>query len=246
MAAFQLMCCNNMHTGFIFKNSQRLNNCSVLASSVVGDMSWRASLTWDVLESREGQRCCGLLFPINFVDSEEARLCPQVTSRGTIKSRISVSLLISLIFRKVLHKTTCIYNLLWFLPGFINNVFPTRSPDFGEMWDLPLEYLRLDSSLVPGQVLEQLLSLLHFKGCHLCLRNDKAIPFPSAMPGLCCHSLPWANQQLLWGDTFLPYCTKYFLRKSLPPLLHFPGCTGTTGLKLYWKLESFKNIWEES
>lgn len=89
MADFQLMCCNNMHTGFIFKNSQRLNNYSVLPSSGVGDMSWRASLTWDVWETREGQRCCELLFPINFVHSAEARLCPQVTCRGPIKSRIS-------------------------------------------------------------------------------------------------------------------------------------------------------------
>lgn len=211
MAGFQLMCCNNMHTGFIFKNSQRLNNCSVLASSVVGDMSWRALLTWDVLESREGQRCCELLFPINFVDSEEARLCPQVTSRGTIKSRISqfpCSYPLSsgrFYIRPPAFITCCgsclASSIMYFLP---------LSPDFGEMWDLPLEYLRLDSSLVPGQVLEQLLSLLHFQGCHSCLRNDKAIPFPSAMPGLCCHSLPWANQQLLWGDTFLPCCTKYF------------------------------------
>lgn len=176
MADFQLMCCNNVYTGFVFKNSQKLNNYSVLPSGMLGDMSWRALLTWDVLETGERRRCCEPLFLINFVDSEKARLCPQVTSTGTIKPCISqFSFLVPLIFTKVLNKTARIYKLLRFLHGFINNF-----SWLWEMWDLPLEYLRPDSSLAPRKVPGQLLSSL--QGLSFMPEKWQSYPFHFSWP----------------------------------------------------------------
>lgn len=87
---------------------------------------------------------------------------------------------------------------------------------------MPLGCLRVNSSLVPRQVLGQLLSLLHYQGCHSCLRSEKTILFTLAVAGPCCRCALSRSAAML-GGAFLPCLLEVFL-----PCCSFPCCAGTT------------------